>query len=107
MARAERFVKVLPLGEWKNTSGIRDAIAFENNAAVMDGVIREENRFEHFRRGFAIDPDAGLDGFAQLDGLFDGDEGADANVGETFDRLDDDLDIFALLAGGGEDGEIT
>ena len=39
--------------------------------------------------------------------MLDGDEGADADIGEAFDGLNDDLDVFPLLAGGGEEGQVA
>jgi len=67
MASAERFAEVLPLGQRENARGIRDAVAFDDDAAVMNGVVREENGFKHLGRRFAIDTDAGSDSFLELD----------------------------------------
>ena len=36
----------------------------------------------------------------KVDGLLDGDESADTDLGQALDRLNDDFDIFALLMGG-------
>jgi len=41
---------------------------FDDDTAVVNRRVREENRFEHFRRAVAIHADAGLDGFLKLDG---------------------------------------
>ncbi len=105
--RAERFVQVLPLGEREDAGGEGDAVAFDDDAAVVNGVVREEDGFQHLRRGLAIHGDAGLDGFLELDGLLDGDERADAHVGQALDGLDDDLDVLALLVGGGEERQVA
>ena len=70
----------------------------------MNGVIGEENGFQHFRGGLAIHQQAGFGGFLQIDGLLDGNEGADAHLGQALDGLDDDLDVFPLFAAGGEEG---
>src|SRR4051812_35727018 len=107
VAGAERFAEVLALGERENARGKSDAVAFEDHAAIMERVVWEENGFEHFRRGFAIDRDAGFDDFLEADGLFQGHDGADADFGKALDGLDDDFDIFALFAGGREPGEIA
>jgi len=69
-----------------------------NHAAVMDGIVGKENRLQHFRRRQAANGDAGLDGILQLNGLLDGDERADADIGQAFRRLDDDFDVFTLVA---------
>ena len=102
MARAERLIQIAPLRQRKNTRGIGDTVALDDDAAVMNGIVRKENRLQHFRRDVAIHLDAGLDGFLKLDGLLYGDEGSDLHVGEALDGLDDDLDAFALLVGAGE-----
>src|SRR5208283_1661497 len=70
-------------------------------------VVGKENRLQHFRRGVAIHPDAGLDGFLKLDGLFDGDERADFHFGQPLDRLDDDLDALALFADAGKERQVA
>ena len=46
------------LRERKNARGVGDAVALDDDAAVVNGVVRKENRFQHFRRGFAIHADA-------------------------------------------------
>jgi hypothetical protein len=51
--------------------------------------------------------DAGFDRFVELDGLLDADERADADFGEAFAGADDDFDVFALFASGGEEREIA
>ena len=99
--------KSVPLRQRKNARGVGDAVALDDDAAVMNGVVREKNRLQHFRRGVAIHLDAGLDGLLQLDGLLDGDERADFHVGQAFDGLDDDLDAFALFARGGEERQVA
>jgi hypothetical protein len=73
----------------------------------VNRIVREKNRFQHFRRRVAIHLDAGLDGFLQLDRLLDGDERADFYFREAFARLDNDLDALALFAGGGEQRQIA
>ncbi len=95
-------VEVLPLGQRENAGREGDAVSFDDDAAVMDGIVGKENGFQHFRRGLAIHRHAGFGGFLQLDGLLDGDERADADFGQALDGLDDDLDVFALFAAGGE-----
>ena len=81
MPRAERLVQILALREGKNARCISDAVSFENDAAVVNRVVRKENRFEHFRGRFAIHHNARLDDFLKLDRLLDGDERADASFG--------------------------
>ena len=73
----------------------------------MDGVIRKKDGFEHFRAGLAIDDNPGFDGLLKLDRLLDGDESADADIGQALDCLNDDFDIFALLMGGRKQVEIA
>ena len=51
-----------------------------DHAAVVNGVVRKEDGFEHLRCRLAIHHDAGLDRFLEQDGLFHGQEGADADV---------------------------
>src|SRR5688500_7639477 len=47
MAGAQGFAEVLALGERENAGGESNAVAFEDDTAVVKGVIREENGFEH------------------------------------------------------------
>src|SRR4029434_7553564 len=97
MPRAKGLVQILPLRERENARGIRDAVALENDAAIVDRVVREENGLQHLGRRLAINPDAGFNGFLELDGLLDGDERADPDLGEAFAGLDDDFNVLALL----------
>ena len=73
----------------------------------MDGVIRKKDGFEHFRAGLAIDDNAGFNGLLKLDRLLDGDESADAHIGQALDSLNYDFDIFTLLVGGSKQVEIA
>ena len=73
----------------------------------MDGVIGKKDSFEHFRAGLAIDDNSGFNRLLKLDGLLDGNQSADTDVGQAFDRLNDDFDIFALLVGGSKQVEIA
>ena len=107
MACAEGFVQVLPPRQWKDASGVGDAVALDDHSAVVDGVVGEEDGFEHFGRGFAIHNQARFDGFAQLDGLFDCDQRPDAHIGQALDGLNDDLDVLALLMGRGEERQVA
>ena len=107
MPGAQGFVEVGTLGQRKNTGGIGNAIPLQNDAAVMDGVVGEKNRLQHLRRGIAVNFDAGFHRFMQLDGLFDGNEGANPDIGEAFDGLNDHFDGFALFAGGGKEREVA
>src|SRR5215211_7944837 len=83
-----------------------DAVALDDRAAIVDRIVREENRLQHLGRGHAIDSDARLDRFLQLNGLLDGDEGANPDVGQPFDRLDDDFDVLTLFVGGLKEGQV-
>src|SRR6266404_9932131 len=80
MPCSQRLVEVLPLRQWKDASRICYAVALNDDPSVMYGVVRKEYRFEHFRRRLAIHLDARFNGFLELDGLFNRDQGADAHV---------------------------
>src|SRR5439155_15952845 len=45
--------------------------------------------------------------FFELDGLFDGDQAADAHFSEPLDRLNDDFDVLALLVNRHENRQIA
>jgi hypothetical protein len=107
MAGTEGFAEVLTLGEWENAGGIGDPVPFDNDSPIMNGIVREEDGFEHFGRGFAVHENAGLNGFLELDGLLDGQQGPDADLREALDGLNNDFDIFALFVSGGEQGEVA
>ncbi len=106
MARAEGFVQVLAAREGKNAGRGNDAVSSDDHAAVVDGIVRKENCFQHLGRGHAVDGDARLNGLLKLEGLLDGDERADAHVGEAFDGLDDHFDVFPLFVRGLEEVEV-
>ena len=86
----------------ENAGGEGNPVPSDNDAAVVDRVIGKENCFQHFGCSLAIHGQAGFRGFLQIDGLFDGDQRADAHFGKTFDGLDDDFDVLPLLTAGGE-----
>src|SRR5258707_3908938 len=107
MPGAERLIQILALSERENAGSVGDAVTFENNSAVVNGIIWKENGFQHLGRGLAINENAGFDGFEQIDGLLDGDEGTDADIGKALDGLDDYLNVLALLMCGGEERQIA
>jgi hypothetical protein len=107
MARSQRLRQVAATRQRKDASRMRDAVALDDRATIMNRIVREENGLEHFRRGDAIDLDAGLDGFLQLDRLLDGDQGADPDIRKSFGRLHNDFDIFPLLVRRLEQWEIS
>ena len=107
MPRPERFIQILSLCKREDTGSLENAIAFEDHAAIVNRIVREENRFEHFRCRLAIHQHARFDRFIELNGLLDRDEPADPNFSQPFNRLNDDLDVFALLVRRHEDGQIS
>src|ERR1035441_4626120 len=98
---------LLTPGKREDAGGKSNPIAFDDDPTVMDGVVRKEDRLQHLGRGFAINREAGFDSLLQPDGLFDRDEGADADFGQTLNGLDDDFNILALLMGGGKKRQIA
>jgi hypothetical protein len=107
MARAERFVQVAPLRQRKNARGVGDAVALQRSRRRRGSRCSGKKSSPAFPASRRNPPDAGLDGFLQLDGLFDGDERADFHLRQTFARLDDDLDAFALFARAGEQRQVS
>src|SRR4051794_32350866 len=97
---AERLIEVLAAGQGKNTGSVGNLIAFNDHPTVVDGVVRKENGFEHFRGRQAMDRDARFDRFLELDVLLNGDQRADPHVAEALDRLDDHFDILTLFMAG-------
>src|ERR1041384_2537729 len=73
----------------------------------MNGIIGKENRFEHLGSRFAVHDNAGFHRFRQVNGLFNGNEGANAHVGEPLNCLDNDLNVFALLVGGNKKRQVA
>ena len=73
----------------------------------MDGVIREKDGLQHLGRRFAIYQQPRFDRLLQADGLFHCDQGADSDVGQALDGLDDDFDILALFVGGREERQVA
>src|SRR5262245_25778731 len=106
MAGPEGLIQVLALSERENAGGESDPVTGENDTAIMNGVVRKKNRLQHFRCRFAIDYDSGLDDVLKLNALLNGDDRANAHFGHPFHRLNDDFDIFALLASRIEERQI-
>ena len=107
MPCAERFVQVLPLGEREDASREGNVVAFNDNPPVVDGVVWEEDGLQHFRGGLATDRDTGFNRALQVNGLLDGDQRADAHIGQALNGLDDDFDILALLMGGAKERQVA
>jgi len=107
MAGADGFVQIGTLRQRKDTSGIGDTIALDDDAAVMNRVIGKENSLQHFRRGLTIDDDAGLDRLVEINGLLNGNQRPDPHVGQPFAGAHDDFDVFALLVRGREEWQVA
>ncbi len=104
VACAEGGIQIFTLSERENAGGVGDAISLDDDAAIVDGIVGEKDGFEHFRSCLAIHDDSGFGGLLKLNGLLDGDKGADADFRETFYGLNDDFDGFALFLDGVEKG---
>src|ERR1051326_7871187 len=107
MPGSERLIQVLALGEGENAGGKGNSISLNNDAAIVNRIVWEENGLNHFRSGFAIDHNAGFDNLLELNGLFDGNEGANPRLRQTFGGLNDHLDVLALLASRIEEREVA
>ena len=81
----------------ENARRTEDAILLNDDAAIVDRVVREKDSLDHFRRGFAIDRDAGLYHVLQVGGLLNRNQCADSGFAQSIHRLNHDLDIFPLL----------
>ena len=47
-------IQVLPPGQWKDTGRPGKAVAANDDAAIVNRVVRKENGFQHFRRRLAV-----------------------------------------------------
>src|SRR5947207_7451215 len=99
MPEPNGFVQNLPAVEGKNASRVPNPVPFNDHPSIVNGIVWEKNRFQHFGGGDAIDGNAGLDRFLELDGLLDGNQGANAHIGQTLDRLDYNFDVLQLFMG--------
>src|ERR1043166_5915743 len=97
MPRSQRLVQVLPLRQRKYARCASDSVALDNYAAVVNGIVREKYRLQHFRRRFAIYNDPRFDRFLKLYGLLNRDQRANPHFSKTLNRLYDDFNIFPLF----------
>ena len=96
--QAEIALQALGLGEGKDGRGDGDAVLDDDHAAVVERGLGKENRFEQVVADFGVEDGAGFAGGFVGDFALEGDERAVAVLLHLFERADDDLDDFGLLA---------
>src|SRR5262245_32934346 len=103
MPEAEVAIDVLPLAHGENAARADDAVAADDQAAVVQRSLRVKNRDDEFRREPAVDQHAALDVRLDVRAALDGDERAEVAAGNIERRLREFLDDLLVLRRHAED----